>query len=818
MSLTILLSIFLNFNLIYATYLNAESNFLRPQLERNNIINKGVWVRDPKDRLFEKSNAGEFIFRANSLDVDSLLQNNFDAFGDNGMQDSPGISSYVERTKRSANNERKRILRESMKECKGDKDCVLHNIDDKFVKSKLISKLKPTSVFNDYPYEVAILLEDNKLDDNSSNNIKRVKESTDDNSVIPLYTNKESPQVNIESLVKTESKVETAINNTITPKRSMKNEYESEVIKKIEINEEIDSDNSTKVDRNIFDKEERVWHQNMPMSDANAYKILPKYPSSKNKPINERGLIKVLSMLTKTFKKIMRQHSDIKKIHSKLHLINDEVKRNIADMNKKFKDIEEKYSHIVTLSDKMKIFETSMNLKEEYFKVKDTEMSKNLLEFENQQKKFLTQQRQFYNIQKLMLAQNEKINMKQNLIAKTQSEISHRQNNFARILKKAKQIYIDNKQTSKISTTTKPNVINDTDEPARITHTTTQAPIATESIKINLFSIPSLNKLVNQDTLLLKDKDEQPVDDLVYKYYFNNTFIDNLMKSKVLSTFMTTAENAEIARNAKNKRNKDELETTILLPINKIENGGALNRERRWIHHMSKAKLKKISRGKSSITNSDIKDEKPLKTRAERNASNNGIKTTKLFAKDKANPYQIMAKNFCTEIGQNKNVQMLSWCIEKALRRLQYMDFPAPAPPPENTKVTTQQVTTAATTKILPLPKSSKGSSAVPRVFTSTPSLPTSVTTSKPLANSNLIYFPDLKPDTEGNVYYDGSLHSSDIVGLGMPDSEGLSDIMPGFESNSRIDVDPYVFDLQARRRETVRRINENIMKKVMYG
>lgn len=66
-------------------------------LDRNNVINKGLWIRNRADI----KNPGDFIFRTNSLDVDSVLQNNFDAFGDNNVQNSPFLTSYVERNKRS---------------------------------------------------------------------------------------------------------------------------------------------------------------------------------------------------------------------------------------------------------------------------------------------------------------------------------------------------------------------------------------------------------------------------------------------------------------------------------------------------------------------------------------------------------------------------------------------------------------------------------------------------------------------------------------------------------------------------------------------
>lgn len=70
-------------------------------LDRNNVVNKGLWVRNRADI----KNPRDFIFRANSLDVDSVLQNNFDAFGDNNVQNSPFLTSYVERNKRSLNCE-----------------------------------------------------------------------------------------------------------------------------------------------------------------------------------------------------------------------------------------------------------------------------------------------------------------------------------------------------------------------------------------------------------------------------------------------------------------------------------------------------------------------------------------------------------------------------------------------------------------------------------------------------------------------------------------------------------------------------------------
>ncbi|CAH0761923.1 unnamed protein product [Diatraea saccharalis] len=527
--------------------------------------------------------------------------------------------------------------------------------------------------------------------------------------VIPLTESKEPPQVIVDTLVETESQFGNVIkyNDTddinSTPKRSMKNDYESEIIKKIEYTEEIDKlsnhNKSGKIDRNAYDNQHGVWYQNSALldikHDTSSYIVEP----HKNKPINERGLIKVLSMLTKTFKKIIKQHSDIRKIYTKLNNLDVEIMKNITDFTKKIAEIEQKYSFIMGVSKKIKEFKSKMDLKEEYFKLKDKEMSNNLIEFENQQKKFLLQQRQFYSIQKLMLDQNEKINMKQNLIAKTQSEISHRQYNFARILKKAKQIYIDNKYSSPIKTVTttlnpKNNIVTTTESPNKATHTTTQESTS-DSIKINLFSIPALNKLPNQDPFILNEKDKSPVDDLVYKYYFNNTFIDNLMKSKVLNNFMTTAGNTELTRNAKSKRDEDIVETTLLLPVKTKDIEGKLSREKRWIRHtQSVSKLKRKLRGKTNSENEDIKDEKPIRSKTlEGSMMKVDIAKTKLFSnKEKNDPFMIMAKSFCNEIGQNTNDQVLHWCMEKALRRLQFIDLKMPFTVPIQTD--TSQMTT----------------------------------------------------------------------------------------------------------------------------
>lgn len=477
----------------------------------------------------------------------------------------------------------------------------------------------------------------------------------------------------------------TVTRNTISPKRSMKYDFETEIIKKFEITEDLnrtDQDNqelnsSVKVnDRNIFDKDNTVWHQNAPMPDVNVYKVVPKEPQ-KSKPVTERGLIKVISMLTKTFKKIIRQHHEIKDIHNRINDINDEFGKSAATITSKFQDFDVKYLYLLKFHEKLKVFDAKMAAKEEFFKNKEMEMARNFKEFENQQKKFLQQQRQFYNIQKLMLAQNEKINLKQNLIAKTQSEISHRQNNFARILKKAKQLYIDSRNptiTKLSSSLSKMNKPTTKVEP-KLT-TTNPSSTTTESVKINLFSIPTSNKIENQDDLIIKEKDEQTIDDLVYKYYFNNTFIDNLMKNNVLNSFMAPSENTGHSRNVKNKRN--ELETTILLPVfdsNDSEAFVSKDRERRWINHHSKHKSKRRDRGKGAIAAIvNATDAKHSKKQTNNVPVVNEVpKDAPKEIKMKNDPFLTMATNFCIEIKQNLNAQMLRWCVEKALRRLQFL-------------------------------------------------------------------------------------------------------------------------------------------------
>ncbi|XP_022824270.1 uncharacterized protein LOC111354882 isoform X2 [Spodoptera litura] len=817
-SKTIIVLVFLK-NSGLCDYLESEANYLKPKLERNNIVNKGVWVRNKiKENLYDKSRLGDFIFRENSLDVDNLLQNNLDAFGANYMQDSPVVSAYVKRNKRQVRRIREQRPRKSIiKNCIG-KGCKMSlDVQDPapdLIKTK-VNELRTTSVFNDYPYEVAILPNNNTEKINTPNVKKEISKNANYN-----FTRSYG-------IPHTESFAFESDNDTVTgrnissPKRSMKYDFETEIIKKFEFTEDINKThgnneyNDSKItDRNIFDKES-VWHQNAPIPDVNVYKVVPKEPQ-KSKPVTERGLIKVISMLTKTFKKIMKQHNEIKDIHSRINDINEEFIKNAATVTGKFQDFDLKYLYLLKFHEKLKVFDAKLASKQEYFKNKEREMARNFKEFENQQKKFLQQQRQFYNIQKLMLAQNEKINLKQNLIAKTQSEISHRQNNFARILKKAKQLYVESRNptiTKLSSSLTKLNNHNPKPEP--VTHTSTVTP-STESVKINLFSIPTSNKLENQDDLIIKEKDEQTIDDLVYKYYFNNTFIDNLMKNNILANVMGAPDSSTHQRNVKSKRN--ELETTILLPVYEPTDSEVYahkNRERRWINHHSRHRGKRRYRGKNSeasIINST--DAKILRNKVINNvplaAEAPVLKETK-DVKIKNDPFLTMATNFCNEIRQNLNPQMLRWCVEKALRRLQFLDMKTP--PPTEVSTTTpiakpkrlpiiaklkQRV--ARVTKPAELSEVTKQASASTTVNLETePSIVTSEGPSEPTASPitlstsenttttainetiknqtkvDVNNFPDneelesnlrqyeMKPDLEGNVYYEGSIHASQI-------------------------------------------------------
>ncbi|XP_068622156.1 cytadherence high molecular weight protein 2-like [Battus philenor] len=855
MSRITIISIFYLIGYNAASYLEKDDT-AKPKLEKNNIVNKGVWIKKIGDDQPSKTISGDFIFRSSSLDADSLLHNNFDPFGDSFMQDSVMVPNYVERSKRSAKD-----VPFSNRSAENKTGIVNNDNNDKstFVKSKLRAKGQPESVYKDYPYEVAIMLANNKRELTrpkglSSKDMYEIKEHN--------YT-KNTPDitVSIDKLVQSESRVlkqkngtNTRHNTTIViPKRSMQHDYESEIIKKIEFSEELnkteDSYETNKMDRNVFEGDDRAWHQTAPVPDVNTYKILPKPEENKNKnkPMTEKGLVKVLSMLTKTFKKVMKQHNDIKRIHTKLTSINDEFMKNAQLLMTKFQDFDVKYLYLMKFNENLKDLEARLRSKEEFYSKKETELTKNLAEFEGQQKKFLIQQQQFYNIQKLMLAQNEKINLKQNLIAKTQNEISLRQNNFARILKKAKQIYIDTKnpipqKLSAILSKPKENNGITNNEGDKSGFTSTTPTPNTESIKINLFSVPSITRIINYDNQLLKEKDDHPVDDLIYKYYFNNTYIDVLMKNKILSSFVP-APGISFTRNAKNKRNENPAfvqKSTNLIPVNEIKTFTQkgkptiqLNRGKRWIKYSKNSKRRHIGRDLNIIPKKE--DVKLSRNKTEITIERHILNKVKTKMGE-SDPFYTMAASFCKEVGQNGNDQMLHWCIEKALRRLRSIDMKVPHP----TNTGAWEITG---NKGKPSANSLEGNSKTKRMTTTSGEVATSaVPSSNPqniidsattasiavdYATDSALFFPDndqlesnlkdfdLKPDTEGTVYYEGSVHASQYDG---PDSDGASDLMPGLDSDSRVDIDPVALDLQQRRHAYVRRINEDIMRQAKRG
>ncbi|CAH2101686.1 unnamed protein product [Euphydryas editha] len=650
-------------------------------LDRNNVVNKGLWVRN----RVENKNPGDFIFRANSLDVDSVLQNNFDAFGDNNVQNSPFLTSYVERNKRSPIYKSKRDSKENVNKCKNKSQCIsTDKKEDSIIKSKFISTLKPSSFLMEYPHAVAALINDERKHESETKDKKQVIKDAKkiDKVKSPISTN--LSEINQENIIGTDndatktiieiptttSFMKRDVNNTLVIPRRNHN-YKYELIKDFEFKEINNTDNDKKdVFRSVFDKEDIAWQNSAPISNANVYKVIPKSQENvKNKPITERGIIKVLSILTKTFKKIMKQHNDIKRIHKRLNNLNDDFVKNVEILTNKFEDFNSKYSEILKVDQELKQVLAILKDKEQYFLAKEKDMTKNLLEFENQQKKFLLQQKQFYNVQKLILTQNEKINLKQDIIAKTQSEISQRQNNFARILKKAKQIYIDTKNSpSKLNTGITKSKTDLVKEKLESVKDATTVP-TTESVKINLFAIPTTSSIKNQDQILIKEKDDHSIDDLILKYYFNNTFLDEIMKSKILSAFL----NEENPKNSKkSKRNQSKLNSTILLPVNKL--GKDINtenktRQRRWIKHSKKNVHKNVK-----ITTS-----KP-KTNIKENVVDTGntvpININKILLKNaKAGPFMTMAISFCKEIGQDISLQSLNWCVEKTLRRLQVKEF-----------------------------------------------------------------------------------------------------------------------------------------------
>lgn len=606
------------------------------------------------------------------------------------------------------------------------------NADIKSLKSEnsshgIMSIIKPTSVFNEYPYEVASYMKHNEtvenstnvahngtdvstLDDKSNNILLQVEPLTDIKLIPDEDTSNNATESNQDPLDLNDLDLDATIYNTTgtNTKRSMDtNTSENYIVKKLAFNEVLnktdESVNSSKVSRDIFDKDFPVWKQDAPIPEPkndNKYfheshlMVMPKVTNSNEaKPVTEGGLVKVLSMLTKTFKKIMMQHDSINTAHTEVMDIKDKFKAEYEDIQIKFEDFNQKYNLLLQTNDKIKELESSLKTKDEAFAKKQKVFTDNLSEFENQQKKFLAQQRQFYNIQKLMLSQNEKINIKQNSIMKAQNDISLRQNLFSQTLKKFKLAQTENKHLKPI-TNYMAKITSPEPKPGLTDSVVTPSPFpsTTPTMKINLLTIPTIRKFKNNDKNLLNEKNIHSIDDIVYKYYFNNTYIDNLIKSRLMNGF-SIIEGLGGKRNSKVKRlDSAGDDKTILLPVkintkeSEESSTKVLNRERRWVNHHSRRKgkeqyYKNIAQPKIEIkpeTNKVINYDYDIGQYFE-NAYEKHTRSTKTTPKSviaekiQYDPYTNMAQNFCNEIGQNANEQTFKWCVEKSIRRLKAM-------------------------------------------------------------------------------------------------------------------------------------------------
>ncbi|KAL4711288.1 hypothetical protein ACJJTC_019129 [Scirpophaga incertulas] len=144
-----------------------EYSYVKNQMEKHTKINKGIWTRTKnRENIFKRPSIGEFIFDLDPADVGNPQQINYDNYNDNIVQSDPVVTNYIERSKRSSNDERKNKNGSVATNCDGG-NCIKADIAVRpiFTKSKIISTLKPASVFNEYPYEIAVLLNDNQLDD-----------------------------------------------------------------------------------------------------------------------------------------------------------------------------------------------------------------------------------------------------------------------------------------------------------------------------------------------------------------------------------------------------------------------------------------------------------------------------------------------------------------------------------------------------------------------------------------------------------------------------------------------------------------------------
>lgn len=597
--------------------------------------------------------------------------------------------------------------------------------DSTFTGSELITKLKPTSVFNDYPFEVAVVVQNNKTNKitnftNIAHNISKFKGDKYEDMLkvkpLPLRANsgnliyeefKKYNKTNLNNEIVNDKDV--LSDNTIEKKRSMNDKLpEHDIVKKIVFNEPINkTTENSKISRNIFDKDLPAWQQNtlLDMIPENKYFqenhliVMPKSEELKTaqKSISESGLVKVLEMLTKAFRKIMKQHEFIDRAYSNIKTIHEEFKKVHSEVNKKLNDFNLKSNILMQYQEKLRLMEENFYKKEQSFIKKQKQFSDNLTELEKQQSKFQSQQHQFYNIQKLMLAQNEKVANSQHSIAKTQYEISLRQSNISDVLNKIK--YFDTKHKTVTNymvkvTTAEPEIMKTTKKPTttttKPTTTTTPLPVTTvtNSMKIDLLSFPKQINVESNDKNLLNEKDFNAIDYIVYKYYFNNTYIDNLIKSRILNGFAFN--NFDSKRNAKIKRfdtnNNKVFKSTLLLPVNISENhtneikiNKILTRNRRWVNYHPKRKYKRKSRRDVINPLKKVEDKKNITEIKNNNIIENLDYDTNQFIEkenivddqmEKADPFSKMAKNFCKEIGQDNNEKSFSWCIQKTMRKL----------------------------------------------------------------------------------------------------------------------------------------------------
>ncbi|XP_041970555.1 uncharacterized protein LOC121726962 [Aricia agestis] len=685
---------------------HVKSNSIS-KLERNNVLNKALWVKRNAE-----NNPGLSVFRLNTFDVDEILDNNNNFRTENG-QPTMYFSSFNERSKRDTSE----VLTENKRDLSTIKPIKI--VDDSYKEAGLLPQTDHYNIIHNippHPYTFVVQPKP-KFFANMSENFEKIMKPLNDNAQ------------NLSKTVNTKLNLKEGLN-------------QNNVINKM-----------------VLDKNNLPWLQKGQTPSNNRNDTVKSEDESTNittpNTISQRELFKVIGMLTRTFKRIIKQHNDIKVIHSRLQNLNNNFMRNSEQLIEKFQRFDTKYNNVVRLNEKLNeklklIKDQQLNLKS-----KEETLTKHVLEFEKQRKQFLLQQNLFFNIQKQILAQNEKITYKQAQIANRQTIISHRQSNIAKIFKEAHQTFTTEKVTK-----TDNNQNND------------MQASAADSVKIDLFSVKPDKGLKTLDPDILKTKDEQSIDDLIFKFYFNNTFIDDFIRDQLLGSIVNRPE----VRDLKIRKPREGAESTVLFPVTKEEK----IRERRWIKHPKK------SRKNETTTVMSIK----AKLFSAKNKKN-----------DNSDPFIKMAMNFCTELGQTSNVQAFNWCVEKILRRLKVIDSKKMATTKPSTVLTTTiTITSAPVTTTQTLPKQEdKEESILAKYFPDNDEL------------EDKLKDYDLKPDTEGNVYYDRSLHISDIDPKDVDYGGGVSDVLPGFESESK--VDNPALDLQALRRMDARRLSDKIKK-----